>query len=126
MLKLLSTPLYLFDLLIVAGSLVLILILMLLIIRQKDSVILASLEKKVNLILPLGLVIQFIAILEIFQRFYIGTTSIMTSGTGDPRILVVGVIQEFLPLFLFLLFGITILLAWFVLWSVIRKKIANL
>ena len=126
MLHLLSQPLYIIDSVIAAASVALVLALQISILRQRDTVRLASLEEKVNMLLPIGLVVMFIAILQMFLNFYRAPISIMTSGTGDPRILVVGVIQEFLPLFLFLLITVFILLAWFVLRTVLQKKLTRL
>ena len=126
MLHLLSEPLYIIDSVIATASVALVLALQISILRQRDTVRLASLGEKVNLLLPMGLMVMFIAILQTFLNFYRALITIMTSGTRDPRILTVGMIQNFLPLLLFLMIGIVILLAWLVLRAALRKKVSQL
>ena len=96
------------------------------ILRRNDPRRLASLEGRVDLLLPMGLVVMFITLLHQFIGFNHALTSILSSGTGDPRILFVGVLEAFLPLFMFLMIGIVILLAWFVLRAALRKTVSRL
>ena len=117
-----SKYLFFFDAVIAAAAVVLSLALLIAILRWNDPRRLASLEERVDLLLPMGLVVMLITLLHQFIGFIHASTSIFSSGTGDPRILFVGMIEAFLPLFLFLMIGIVILLAWFVLRATLRKK----
>ena len=126
MLDVYSKPLFFFDAVIAAAAVVLALAVLMAILRRNDPRRLASLEGRVDLLLPMGLVVMFITLLHQFIGFNYALTSILSSGTGDPRILFVGVLEAFLPLFMFLMIGIVILLAWFVLRAALRKKVSRL
>lgn len=122
MLPIINQPIYIIDAIIVILTSFYIISLLISVAKQKDINHLEPLEERVNLLLPLGLVIALVALLQIFGNLYIAPTTIFNSDTGDPRILTVGVIQELLALFMFLMISICVILVWFVLKTILHKK----
>ena len=89
--------------------------------REHDRI--TALEFGINAILFFSLLIAFFAFLGTFRGMMPGGPTPAASGTGDPRVIIGGILSAMIPLNMSLTVAVFFLLAWFILRAILQKKL---
>ena len=121
-----GSPLHVLNVIIAIIATVMGLLMLATILRQRDPARLAWLEKPINLLLFLGLLIVLFTVLRPFHDIYVASKSIASSKTADPMVVYHALAYEILTLTLHLSIGTTVIIGWFLLRALHRFKLDRL